>query len=177
MDYTLGEIIMFAGDYAPQDFLACNGQAVSKTDYAPLYALLGGTYGESGNSFNLPNLTGRIPIGTGQGAGGLTPRTLGQTGGSATVTLTQAQIPAHTHQVMASTQIGTSSSLSGNLLAATPAEIDPYVDVTKPLVPPPHVLTAGVIAPAGSSQPHLNVMQTAGIGFYICVQGIYPGTN
>lgn len=103
-----GVILPFGGTTAPTDFLLCYGQSLSTTTYADLHTAIGYTYGGSGNSFNLPDLRGRVVAGqddmggasanrlTNQ-SGGLNGDTLGDTGGSETHTLTTAQIPSHTH--------------------------------------------------------------------------------
>ena len=90
-----GIVIPFAGSIAPQGWLLCDGSAVSRTTYAALFAVIGTTYGSGDGSttFNIPNLSGRVVIGTSQS------HALGTTGGSETVTLTADQIPAHTHVV------------------------------------------------------------------------------
>lgn len=98
---------------APAGWLLCDGTAVSRTTYSSLFSIIGTTYGVGDNSttFNLPDLRGRVPIGSGQGSG-LTNRTLGGTGGSETHTLTVDEIPAHTHEY--SQSIGTSTAASGS---------------------------------------------------------------
>lgn len=93
-----GSLQMYAGATAPFGYLLCNGAAVSRTTYAALFAVIGATYGggDGLNTFNLPDLRGRGPIGVGTGAG-LTARALGGTGGAETVTLDGTMIPGHTH--------------------------------------------------------------------------------
>ena len=93
-----GSLQMYAGSAAPAGYLMCNGAAVSRTSYAALFAVIGATYGSGDGllTFNLPDLRGRAPIGSGSGAG-LTSRALGATGGAETVTLDATMIPGHTH--------------------------------------------------------------------------------
>ena len=89
----------FAGAAAPAGWLLANGQAVSRSDYAALFAVIGTTYGPGNNSttFNLPDLRGRVAVGGGQGAG-LTNRTRAETGGEETHALTIQEMPSHSHQ-------------------------------------------------------------------------------
>lgn len=93
-----GTVVAFAGPAAPSGWLLCNGQAVSRTDYASLYAAIGTTFGQGNGTttFNLPDLRGRTVIGVGQGPG-LTNRTRGQTGGEETHALTTQEMPQHDH--------------------------------------------------------------------------------
>jgi microcystin-dependent protein len=92
---TAGIVIPFAGTTAPQGWMLCDGSAVSRTTYAALFAVIGTTYGEGDGetTFNIPDLSGRVVIGSSQS------HALGTTGGSETVTLTADQLPAHTHVV------------------------------------------------------------------------------
>lgn len=94
-----GVINMFGGSQAPSGSLLCNGAAYSRTAYPALFAVIGTTYGagDGANTFNVPNLQGRVPVGAGAGYG------LGSTGGAATVALTEAQMPAHSHSGTTST--------------------------------------------------------------------------
>ena len=95
----LGEVDLFAFSYAPQGWSQCNGQMMAINSNQALFALLGTNYGGNGvNTFGLPDLRGRVPIGQGQGPG-LSPRTIGQPGGSETTTLIITQMPSHTHTI------------------------------------------------------------------------------
>lgn len=94
---VVGEMKMFAGDTAPDKWLFCRGQSLSTSDYPDLFAVIGYTYGGSGSSFLLPNLSGRFPRGTDPDAGSGTYRTLGGKGGAESITLTEAQLPPHSH--------------------------------------------------------------------------------
>ncbi len=95
-----GTVTGYAGGTAPAGWLMCDGAEVSRTAYAALFAVIGETYGagDGETSFCLPDLRGRVPLGAGAGSGGLTPRSLGATGGAETHTLTIAEMPSHTHQ-------------------------------------------------------------------------------
>lgn len=90
-----GIIMPFAGTVAPQGYLFCDGSAVSRTTYATLFGVIGTTFGagDGSSTFNLPDLSGRVPLGVSQA------HALGSTGGSETVTLTESELPAHVHEV------------------------------------------------------------------------------
>lgn len=172
MDYTLGEIILFAGTYTPEQFLPCDGRSLSVSQNQALYSVIGNVYGGDANNFNLPNLAGRIPVADGTGPG-LTPRTIGQIGGQPTVTLTTAQMPSHTHSFTASTSLGTSRSINGLVPASTPDDFDPYIDSAMP-TNPAQQLRADALTSTGGNQAHQNMMPTVGVGYYICVTGLFP---
>src|SRR5580658_742842 len=118
----VGEIRMFGFGFAPQGWALCNGQLLPINQNQALFSLLGTTYGGDGRTtFALPDLQGRVPIHMGQGAG-LSPYVMGQVGGVENVTLTIAQIPAHTHTVNGQSSLGTlatpvSSNGNGNIWA------------------------------------------------------------
>src|SRR5688572_28495280 len=111
----LGEIRIFAGDFAPEGWALCNGQLLPTAQNPALFSLIGTTYGgDPRTAFALPNLQGSAPLMAGQGPG-LASRVIGEHGGSTTVTLTQSQIPAHVHQVNASSNTGTVVSPTNNV--------------------------------------------------------------
>ena len=115
----LGQIVMFAGNFAPKGYALCNGQVMSITQNTALFSLLGTTYGGNGTTtFALPNLQGNVPVNMGQGPG-LSPYVLGQTGGTQNVTVNAATMPAHSHVFNASTANATGPSPSG-LVPAKP---------------------------------------------------------
>ncbi len=165
----VGEIRMFAGNYAPEGWLPCDGSAQSINTYQALYSLLGTTYGGDGvNNFKLPDLRGRLPIGMGQGTG-LTARPLGQQTGTETVTLTVAQTPAHSHGFAAG---GTASAASPQgLVPGTTSGFNLYATSATAGA----WLAPGSVTPSdGGAQPHNNVMPSLAISFIICTQGYYP---
>src|ERR1700732_1765045 len=108
----VGEIRMFAGNFAPAGWMFCEGQLLPISEYETLFNLIGTTYGGDGQStFALPDLRGRVPLHFGNGF------TLAETGGVESVTLTVQQIPAHTHALLATSSLGTDSSPSNDVLA------------------------------------------------------------
>jgi microcystin-dependent protein len=172
----LGQINMFGGNYAQRGFAMCNGQLISIAQNTALYSLLGTTYGGDGvQTFGLPDLRSRLPLDWGQGPG-LSNYVLGQRGGQETVTLTQSQIPAHTHTMYATTANASSNTPSG--VPATPTQGSPLefyahnVSGQPPVVP--QAFASAAVSMTGSSQPHDNQMPSLCVTFVIALQGIYP---
>jgi len=175
VDAYLGEIRLFAGDFAPTDWMFCDGSLVSVSTYQALFSLLSTTYGGDGtNTFGLPDLNGRIPIGTGQGQG-LSKYVLGQFGGEEQVGLTAANLPPHSHTIQVSSSAATSAVPSFNLTLAT---VDPslhlYVDTTKGSVTGTTDFSANALSTDGNGLPHDNIMPYVGLHYIICVNGLYP---
>ena len=159
----LGEIRMFAGNYAPNGWSFCNGQVLAITDNEPLFALIGTTYGGDGEAtFALPDLRGRLPMHQGSGF------VMAETGGAEEVTLTVSQIPAHSHPMVASTSIATQSS-PGNNVPAQSTAADLYIEDT-----PGVNLAANAAAPVGGSQPHTNYQPYLCVSFIIALYGDFP---
>jgi microcystin-dependent protein len=164
----LGELRLFPFNFAPRGWAFCNGQILSIAQNTALFALLGTTYGGNGQTtFALPDLRGRVPISAGQGPG-LTSYSLGETGGTETVTLIATQMPAHSHLVNVSNATATSSRPNGNLPAAGGSYTDPgdgsHFD-------------AATVAPAGGSQPHENRQPYLTLNWCIALEGIFPSRN
>jgi len=171
----IGEIKMFAGNFAPVGWAMCDGALLPISQNQALFSLLGTTYGGDGQTmFALPDLRGRFPMHPGTGAG-LTPRTLGDKGGAETVTLTAAQMPAHTHTVStgADSTVATTdspqNSLPGRNASATPS----YGKTANASL----ASSAVVVAPAGGGQPHPNVPPFECVNFIIALVGIFPARN
>lgn len=172
-DCFIGEIRIFAGNYAPRGWALCNGQLLPLTQNTALYSLLGTTYGGDGKStFALPNLQGRAPLHPGTGPG-LTQRTLGQAGGSPTVSLLESHLPAHTHTPMGDGNGGTASTgeptnnVWGSATSRGGASM--YTDNGARLPMSPYALD-----PAGGSLPHNNMQPYLGLNFIIALQGVFP---
>lgn len=160
----VGEIRMFAGNFAPAGWLLCEGQLLPISENETLFQLIGTTYGGDGQStFALPDLRGRIPVHQGNGF------ILAETGGVEDVTLTVSQIPAHSHPFLASSVAGNSSSPQGNTVAQTDGTIGLYI------ADPPGVnMDLAAITPVGGSQPHTNFQPYLCINFIISLFGIFP---
>jgi microcystin-dependent protein len=159
----VGEIRMFAGNFAPVGWMFCEGQLLPISENETLFQLIGTTYGGDGEStFALPDLRGRIPIHQGNGF------VLAETGGAEEITLTTQQIPTHNHALLVNGQAGTSNSPTNNVLAASPT-IDMYRES-----PPTVGLAPNAIGPIGGSQPHTNFQPYLCINYIISLFGIYP---
>ena len=163
----VGEIRMFAGNFAPRGFAFCDGQLLAVSTNDALFSLLGTTYGGDGRTtFGLPDMRGRIPIHTGSGPGQPVYRE-GQKGGTENVTLTVAQMPSHTHAWQAVNAAASAADPSGAYLAQTQADIYNEEDPERTFAP-----TA--VSAKGGNQPHTNLMPTLCIHFIIALFGIYP---
>src|ERR1051325_1449436 len=122
----VGEIRMFAGNFAPNGWMFCEGQTLPISEYEVLFNLIGTTYGGDGQStFNLPNLSSRLPIH--MGTGGRQTYQLGEMAGTEQETLTTQQIPVHTHPLTASQNSGTATNPAGKVLAGSTSSVQPYV--------------------------------------------------
>lgn len=170
----LGEIALFAGNYAPQGWAFCDGRLLPISENSDLFALIGTTYGGDGEStFALPDLQGRVPMHAGTGPGGLTPRVLGENLGTETVTLTTSQLPAHTHAVPASTQPGTTASPVGAVPALAGSGSAQYTPDAGSLATQPTQLLAAV----GGSEAHNNMQPYLAVHYIISLFGIFPSRS
>ena len=159
----VGEIRMFAGNFAPAGWMFCDGQLLPISENETLFNLIGTTYGGDGQStFALPDLQGRLPIHQGNGT------ILAETGGAEAITLTVNQIPAHSHPLLASTGPGNLNTPGGNVTAESAAVKIYYADE------PTANMAASAIAPAGGSQPHTNFQPYLCLNFIISLFGIFP---
>ncbi|MBW1939189.1 MAG: phage tail protein [Deltaproteobacteria bacterium] len=164
----VGEIRMFAGNFAPQGWAFCDGQLLAVSQNDALFSLLGTIYGGDGRTtFGLPDMRGRIPLHAGQGPG-LSPRQLGAKAGTEQETVTVNQMPSHTHALQAMTDTADQSQPGGNLLAQS-ALVDLYVEEA-----PNTNLHANAVTGVGGSQSHSNIMPFLCIHFIIALFGIYP---
>ena len=172
----LGQITMFAGNFAPIDWALCNGQLLPIDQYTALYAVLGTTYGGDGvTTFALPDLQCRLPVSQGTGQG-LSTYVLGQRAGSENVTLLTAQMPQHTHSFNATTATATATAVGGTLLPGVPTTgANPSLYTLATTVSPTfNTMAAGSCGPAGQSLPHPNQMPSLCISFIIALQGVFP---
>ncbi len=168
----LGEIRMFAGNFAPTGWAFCQGQLLPIAQNTALFSLLGTTYGGDGiTSFALPDLRGRVPVGFGQGPS-LSNRVIGEKFGTETVTLTTAQMPAHSHTVNAVTTEGNQNLPTNSLPANTKALDKEYSDANANTT-----MKATMVNPTGGNQPFGVTQPSLGVNFIIALQGIYPSRN
>lgn len=165
----IGEVRMFAGNFAPAGWAFCNGQLLPISGYDALFNLIGTTYGGDGQStFAVPDLRGRIPIHPGTGPG-LSPRNLGESGGAERVTVVASQLPAHSHEpVMASTAAAGANSPSGRVPGNSPS-VDLWIEDV-----PSETLDPSSVSIVGGSQPHENEMPFLCVSFIISLFGIFP---
>jgi microcystin-dependent protein len=177
-DQFLGEIRMVGFNFAPVGWLLCNGQLLSISQYAALFALLGTTYGGNGTTtFGLPNLQGRVPVHQGTGGGGT--YVMGELGGNASITLTQAQMPLHTHTVNAlSTNAGALPTAQGNV-PCTPAVVNPNTTHVSPYSPnnPDVLMSNKMLGTAGGSTPVNILPPFQVVNFIIATVGLFPSRN
>lgn len=173
----LGEIRLFAGNFAPINNAMCAGQLMSIQQNAALFSLLGTTYGGNGTTnFALPDLQGRLPVCFGQG-NGLTNYPIGTKIGTESVTLVTTQIPMHTHPPVVSGNNASAPSPSGGVPAVLQAPFNGYYvqDGKKTGNPIPMSTTA--VQQIGNNQPHENRMPALAISIIIALQGIFPSRN
>lgn len=164
----VGEIRMFAGNFAPNGWMFCEGQPLPISENEVLFQLIGTTYGGDGQeTFNLPNLASRVPIHMGTGPDGTTYQ-IGELAGTEQETLTVQQIPNHTHPFTVSTDAATGNNPSNNVVGK-PATIDLYLQDA-----PTNSMNAGSVTPAGGSQPHENTQPFLCLNFIISLFGIFP---
>ena len=166
----VGEIRLFAGNFAPQGWMQCQGQLMAIAENETLFNLIGTTYGGDGQTtFALPDLQGRVPVHQGQGLG-LSPRVVGEKGGTETVTLQLNQLPAHTHALHASTAAASITTPASALLGATTvASYDSNPATT--------AMAAGAVSSAGGNAPHNNMAPSMAITYIVSLFGIFPSQS
>jgi microcystin-dependent protein len=164
----VGEIRIFAGNFAPAGWMFCDGQLLPISENETLFQLIGTTYGGDGQStFALPNLQSRVPIHMGNGPDGTTYQ-LAEMAGAESVTLSTQQIPVHTHALIGSTAAAATQDPANNLLAASQASV--YYNLADNIGP----MVASSIQPDGGSQPHENCQPFLCVNFIISLFGIFP---
>jgi microcystin-dependent protein len=165
-DPFIGEIRMFAGNFAPVNWAFCDGRLLPISEFSTLFNLLGTTYGGDGQqTFQLPDLRGRVPVHQGPGF------VQAQIGGLEQVTLLSTQVPAHTHGMPVSSATATSSIPTGNAVADTSgAGMLMYQTTDAASVP----MSATAVGPVGQSLPHENRMPFLCVTFIISLFGIFP---
>ncbi len=165
----VGEIRMFAGNFAPAGWMFCEGQLLPISENETLFQLIGTTYGGDGQeTFALPDLRGRIPVHQGQGPG-LSSRQLAYADGVEQVTLTAQQLPAHRHVLIASTASATQENPAGNLTGQPATAI--YNSGEEGGI---QAMSATAVGAAGGSQPHSNFQPYLCVDYIISLFGIFP---
>lgn len=163
----VGEIRMFGGNFAPAGWAFCEGQLLAISENETLFNLIGTTYGGDGQStFALPDLRGRVPVHAGQGAG-LSSYVLAQSGGTEVVTLTVAQMPAHSHAALAQSASGVQTSPANGVWAASTLSQFSANSSNANMNP-------ASLGAEGGSQPHDNMLPFLCVSFIISLFGIFP---
>jgi microcystin-dependent protein len=163
----VGEVRMFAGNFAPAGWMFCDGQLLSIDENETLFQLIGTNYGGDGqDTFGLPDLRGRLPIHQGSAY------TMAETGGVETVTITVPQMPSHNHALLTYDAVANSPNPGNNLLALS-SQVSMYFGDT------PNVsMNAGSISSSGGgNQPHDNMMPFLCVSFIISLYGIFPSQS
>ena len=184
MEPFLGQVVLFAGNYAPRNWMYCNGQILSIMQYQALYSLLGVNYGGDGRvTFALPDLRGRVPVGFGQGPG-LTDRQLGQHAGSEYNLLNTLNLPAHNHtgSLHVSSANATQSAATVDSTIATPGVLSGRTfsptEGFNTAAPNTTMNSASVTTNfTGGNQPVNNMQPSLAVNYIICVEGYYPSRN
>ncbi len=159
----VGEIRIFAGNFAPAGWMFCEGQLLPISENETLFQLIGTTYGGDGQStFSLPDMRGRLPVHFGNGM------VLSETGGSETVNLNVNQIPAHTHTMLANNSVANTPNPGNNLLGLASQVSMFFGD------PANQNMAYGSIGPVGGNQPHDNMMPYLCVNYIISLFGIFP---
>jgi microcystin-dependent protein len=162
-DPYVGEIRMFAGNYAPAGWQFCDGSLLPISEYETLFQLIGTTYGGDGqNTYAVPDMRGRIPVHFGN------THVLGEMAGTEQVTLGQTQIPAHNHTMMANNSVANTPNPGNNLLGLS-TQVNMFFSD-----PANGTMAPGTISNDGGNQPHDNVMPYLCVNFIISLFGIFP---
>jgi microcystin-dependent protein len=177
-DYFIGEIRMFGGNFAIQNWAFCNGQIMNISQNQALFALIGTTYGGNGvQTFGLPDLRGRIPVGQGQGPG-LSSYAMGQMSGSEQVTVQLNQMPMHSHPFSVTADAATIATVGSTVLPAKPTVTNGLLYTITGAAPnTPEPLAPTVVGMTGGNLPHDNIMPSLCLTFIIALTGIFPSRN
>jgi len=178
MEGTIAELRMFAGNFAPRNWAFCAGQLLAIAQNTALFSILGTTYGGNGQTtFALPDLRGRVPVGTGQGPG-LPNISLGEVSGSPTHTLIQTEMPAHNHLIRVNAN-NANDSLPANAYPAAAViptdgnkSVSAYNSATDN-----NTLNPNAVALTGGNQPFSIMPPYLGMNYIICLFGIFPSRN
>jgi len=174
----LGQLLLFAGNYAPYGWLQCNGQLLQVSRYSALFSLLGNTYGGDGRTtFALPDLRGRIPSHYGNGPG-LTPTVLGETQGTQAYKLTLDQLPMHTHEAVGAVSIGCNSTNKSDSPDPSGAYFKQTTGVNSYAGSSNAVMGASnstvTVGNAGNFEPMNNQQPSLGMTYIIAMSGDFP---
>jgi microcystin-dependent protein len=164
----IGEIRMFAGNFAPAGWSFCDGQTIPISQNDALFTLIGTTYGGDGQeTFQLPNLQSRVPMHMGNGPDGVTYQ-LAEAAGTESVTLTTQQIPSHNHALLGSTTAANTGIPTNKVFGQSP-QIAYLIEAD-----PENPLNNQAVTPVGGSQPHENCQPFLCINYIISLFGLFP---
>ncbi len=177
-DPFIGEIRVMANAYPPFSWAYCDGQSMAIAQNAALYSVIGTAFGGNGTStFNLPDFRSAAPVGTGQGPG-LSLVAIGEFDGVADVTLTNATIPSHSHDLVGRSAFGDQASPGNTLYLASDKTTGENVLYMVPGSTPPNVtMAANSLSFTGSNMSHPNTQPYLTLGFCISLSGEYPSRN
>lgn len=180
MEGVMAVVTMVAYDFAPKNWAYCNGQILPIAQNQALFSLLGTTYGGNGvNTFALPNMMGRVAVGTGSGPG-LSNYTLGEVTGSETTTMTLNNLPAHVHNgTITVTPKGGNSADESNPASNWPGQVaNGYAAAATPntFMQGPNIISS-TIGASGGNQPFSILTPYLTVNFVICMYGIFPSRN
>jgi len=169
-DQYIGQMMQVPYNFCPMGWLMADGALVSIAQYDTLFALYGTTFGGDGvNTFALPDMRGRVPIGIGQGTGGISNYILGERGGVETQTLTTNTMPAHSHSVQATSSFGDLPGPGGKFLAADNTGVNKYHDG-----PPNKTMSPSMLTPSGGSMPFDILSPYLAMRWCVAMEGIFP---
>jgi microcystin-dependent protein len=199
MEGTIGEVRLFAASFAPKNWAYCDGSIVAIRANTALFSILGTTYGGDGRvTFGLPNLVNSVAVGAGSGPG-LTPRTIGETGGANAVTLLSNALPAHTHSLLITPSVSMSNTVAtipdpnatppiplptaessiANSVLSNGTSLSSYIAATPDISLNAATVSVSAIATTpgntiGGNQPHNNLQPSMGMAFVVCLYGVFP---
>ena len=176
VDCYAGEIRMFVGKKEPSDWAFCQGQTLQISQFEILYSLIGTQFGGDGKStFALPDLRGRLPIGSGIGANPtLSARVIAQSGGSETVTVTKSETPNHFHQISVTSAAATTITPGPSVTFGSVGKSTAFYNDTNNPSTGVALFNSQAISTVGGSRSHTNSMPTTTLNYIICLKGLYP---
>lgn len=173
----LGEVYLFAGNFAPRNYAYCSGQILPISQYTALFSLLGTYYGGNGTTnFALPDLRGRLPINQGQGPG-LSGYTIGEDLGSEAVTILSTTMPSHNHSLHLTNKAASTPTPGSNLPGVLAAPFTGVYVADANKTGSPVTMNPISVSLVGGSQPHENRMPALAISLVIALVGVYPSRN
>ena len=185
MEPLIGQVMLFAGNFAPRGWAFCEGQLLAISANTTLFSILGTTYGGDGRTtFALPDLRGRVPIGPGTGPG-LTTRKLGQRGGVEDVTLNVLNMPSHSHLAQTTAHLNGQSApgdddvLGPNVVLASGSGTSSEIYSSSPANTTlgNSISATTTMTNTGGSQSHENMQPFLAVNYIIALIGVYPSRS